>query len=425
MSVADELNSYYQSYVQYAQAAGLPTMSKDAYEQGYTGRHWVDQGGSLFSPRGHYEYNFDTGYKGVLGEIYQNIKNQYLDWEARYKNASGGYEYETALPTFTGKESDITTAVQALSGLKKKTINTETSKTTTTPTYSYSPEDDTLYQQVKGEMENISKAGLPEFEAPDATLAQQYVTDWQTKLTELNQPTSDYYLAKLNKQVNDAYMFSNPYAVGSGNQIQATQSATNDYLMNIVAQQNAQALALGESQYTQDYNTAWNQYQSDIGQYNLANQKLLDLSNLVQNANKITSDQQRQDYWSNMQRNWTIADIANAQAYQTAQDQKQFEYAQAIAQNYKTPEQPWYQQVISPILTSAGYAFGGPVGGAIGSGVAGLFGTGSGQTHPYSYMGYGMSNYGNSYGYQQPNFSGYNPQYNYGLPQYGLGYPRQ
>ena len=186
----------------------------------------------------------------------------------------------------------------------------------------------------------------PEFTKPE--FDESYVSKWTETLQELEQPTVDYATKEVSKRVGEQYAFYNPYSLGSGQQIKASEEATNKLLMDVVANRNAQALALGQGDYTADYNKAladWkldvdtqnadytNKYNQELNEFNynqaiqdadyqneynkaladedykrvqkdIANQKLLDIGQYKIQAGAMQTDQERSDYWDYLQQKW-------------------------------------------------------------------------------------------------------------------------
>ena len=251
-----------------------------------------------------------------------------------------------------------------------------------TPAPVYDPTTDPIAKQVTAELNAVVAQGQPTFSSPATTEAQD-ITNWQTQLQQINQPTQDYALQQLNKQVNQTYAYNNPYSVGSGNQVQASQDATNQLLMQSLSNQNAQAVALGQASYNQDYNTAWNQYV-------MQQQQLANAQNTLLSLSQIPQQEQTQAFYSQQGQNFNQQNMATQNQYQQQQLAQQEQYAEQIAQMYQPQSSEWYSQLIQPILTGVGNSIGGPVGGAIGSGIGSLFGSSqntqsSGMIPQYSY----------------------------------------
>ena len=216
---------------------------------------------------------------------------------------------------------------------------------TTAPSYKYDPTTDTNLQTVQGELQAVLAKGDPTFVNPatdqatditnwqttltalqpqaiqDAiqtaltngsptfqlpgTTQQQDIATWQTTLQTMQQPQVDQSIKTINKQVNDTYAFNNPYSLGSGNQVKMSQDATTDLMTQVLANQNAQAISLGQTDYNRDYAQSTADWQQKLTDYTNAmniQQKTLDTANTMGTA----------DY--NRDYNKSAADLSYAQA---------------------------------------------------------------------------------------------------------------
>ena len=205
-------------------------------------------------------------------------------------------------------------------------------------------EQDTIEQQVQKELQAVQQPSA--FVAPTQASEQADITAWQQQLAQINAPTTQWALDTLNKQVNQNYAYNNPYSIGSGNQMQASQDATNQLLMSVVSQQNAQAVSLGQASYQNDYNTAWNTYINQQAQYNASQAQLLNIAN-------ISSAQKVGNYGQAMQNAWNTTATQNAENFQNQQTQQQEAYAQQIAQMYQPNSQQWYQPIVNAAAQGA------------------------------------------------------------------------
>ncbi|MGA2875363.1 MAG: hypothetical protein ABSE82_07465 [Nitrososphaerales archaeon] len=229
-------------------------------------------------------------------------------------------------------------------------------------------ENDPVAQSVMAQLNSIKNAGPGSFTAPSQATETTDVTNWQQQLQAMDAPQEQYQLEQLSNTVNNSYIANNPYSVGSGNQVTATQDAANAMLMATQAQENAQAMTLGVGQYNQDYQQAWANFQNQQSQYNMANASLLNIAN--------TNVGEQNQSWFNQQ----AAQInANTQTYNAAMNsaitQSNDQWAQIAAQAYQPQSASFYQSLIPAALTAAGTAIAPGVGTAIGAGLGSLFST--------------------------------------------------
>ena len=267
-------------------------------------------------------------------------------------------------------------------------------------------ETDPIAKQVMSELNAVVAKGAGTFQAPGIAAEEADVNAWNQALTQLNAPQNALALQQLNKTVNENYMAANPYSIGSGNQMKASQDAVNNLLMNELAQQNSTALSLGSSQYNQDYNTAWNQYLNQQNQYNAAQQNLLSIAN-------TSTNQKTEDYWNNQNHAWSVADQQNQKALGNYQQQQQQQYAQQIAQMYQPNSSAWYQPLINAAATGAGFAVGNAV-------VPGVGGSSSGSNSQGYNPKLDVSGGYDMFGYNPSGDSlGFN---NYGLSNLGYSF---
>lgn len=414
-------DSKWNTYIQTAAALGV-TPDLDAAAFGKKFDSWSDSEGGL---------------AGLIEkELYPKAANKYNEALRAYNKAQGVPTDPGALIPTTWNTSTMGDwrgkgagwmAEQVLSvGDKAKQYQagatTAAEEKSAVPTYKYEPEKDTLAQQVEGELQAIISRGTPTFVKPEFN--DQYVTQWSEKLAALEQPNVDWALGKLNKQVGEQYAFYNPYSLGSGGQIKASEQAANELLMTTLANRNAQALALGKEQYAQDYNQAYAEYQRQLAQREAAFGGLTDISRYRQQAAAATSDQERQNYFDIMNRNRQLADVQAAQAYDTAMYNRQVADTERIAAMYQPQSQDQLANIASGALTGAatGFMYGGPTGALVGAGVGGLASGLGGTPQSAAQLG-GATGYGFSR-YNQPvqNQSYYNPaSYLSNKYQYGTG----
>ena len=296
---------------------------------------------------------------------------------ARYNTQIQNY---VAAGDMTSAQGVIDAATKAgISGVDLDTLKSELAPGTAAAAakasvYKYDASTDPNVQKVQSEIDDIMKKGQPTFTAP--TFDTSYVNKWNSYLQQIDQPNLDYATQQLNKTVNEQYDINNPYAVGSGTQVKASQDATNALLQSTLANRNATALALGQSAYQQDYGTAWNEYQLQESQLEAAEQQELGISQYQQNANQFTSQQQQQAALQGIQNQYGLTtgqnnfNYQNAQqstqnAYQTAtnqaqqgyssqQQQQQQTWAQQIAAMYQPQQQPWYNYVLPGVGQAVG-----------------------------------------------------------------------
>jgi uncharacterized protein (DUF2147 family) len=234
--------------------------------------------------------------------------------------------------------NDTTSAQTAIDTFQKNNPNVDISpyqsmipSAGTTNAYSYNATTDTDFVNFQNSINSILAKGQPNFSGLSVTdpttgktytgadVQSYYTSQWQNQLQTMQAPETQYYLDQLNKNVNNTYMAANPYSVGSGNQVTASQDATNQYLMSIASQQNAQAIALGQAQYNQDYATNWNKYLTDLGQYNAAQSGALQAANYATSANQFTSAQNQQSALAALENSYSLTGLAAQEAYGTQQ----------------------------------------------------------------------------------------------------------
>ncbi len=198
---------------------------------------------------------------------------------------------------------------------------------TTAPTYQYelTPEMQKIVDSV-----NDLASKVPEF-------TPEMVTKWQPIVDQIYAP----YEKQAVKALGEQYNALSPYSYGSGKQMEAM----NTLYADVVSNKAAKALSLGTMEYEKNLNV-----------YSTAVNKSIDLAGMEQAGKKFTSEQDTSNYWKEMQRGWDLADAQTQQNYYTS-----------LASQYTVPEKEWWEDLITPVATLAGYAVAGPLGATVGS----------------------------------------------------------
>jgi len=184
-----------------------------------------------------------------------------------------------------------------------------------------------------------------EFTAPEYDT--EYAQKWIDYLSNIEAPQEQQVLKKTAEQYN----VYNPYGLGSGNQIRQS----NEMLQNIASDRLARGQNVAQAKYQQDYNQAYT-----------------DRTNKLQSALNLLNQQ--------LGRQWSQSDLAQQRQIENDNFLRDQQAAYQMYEATKPKEQAWWQQLLTPIATGAGYALGGGLPGLTASGANSLF---SQQTPSY------------------------------------------
>lgn len=195
----------------------------------------------------------------------------------------------------------------------------------------YEPEAETAYEEpedLKAYRESINAQiaeGMPE-------LTPEMVAQWQPYLQEMSAPFEREAVTGLREEYN----LASPYSIGSGKQMKAT----SDMMTKFAANKMATALSLGQV----DYGKKWDAYQAGLSRQGA----LAGITN--------------ENEWREIQRKWAEEDAAKERTYALQDYESQKDFATNLANMYQPKEKEWWEYILEPVATGAGYAFGGPLG---------------------------------------------------------------
>jgi hypothetical protein len=163
---------------------------------------------------------------------------------------------------------------------------------------------------------------------------ESYVQKWQDTLSRIESPMEQQVIQKTRAEMN----FQDPYNVGGGRPV----SNVNSMIQQMVNDRVQRAIQLGQQENIRDYQTAYADRTSKV-------QQALDLLN------------------KQLGRQWSSADLQSQRQNDLDNYMRQEQTAMRLAEMSKPREQQWYEQLLQPVMTGAGYALGGGIPAAVGS----------------------------------------------------------
>jgi hypothetical protein len=189
------------------------------------------------------------------------------------------------------------------------------------------------YAISKGNKEDTYNKGVSDIYEQNKFVAPQfdesYVQKWQDTLSRIEAPMEQQVLQKTRAEMN----FQDPYNVGGGRPV----SNVNSMIQQMVNDRINRATQLGQIENQRDYTQAYSDRNSKV-------QQALDLLN------------------KQLGRQWSNADLASNRQFENDMFLKQQNLAYEMAERSKPREQQWYEQLLQPIATGAGYGLGGNIG---------------------------------------------------------------
>jgi hypothetical protein len=194
------------------------------------------------------------------------------------------------------------------------------------------------YWQSKGNKEETFNKGVADIYDQNKFVAPQfdesYVQKWIDTLSRIEAPAEQQVIQKTRDEMN----FQDPYNQGGGRPV----SNVSSIIQQMVNDRVNRATSLGQVENTRDYTQAYSDRNTKVQQaLNLLNQQL--------------------------GRQWSSADLQSQRQFDNDMFLKQQEMAMKIAEMSKPRETQWYEQLLQPIATGAGYALGGGIPAAVGS----------------------------------------------------------
>jgi hypothetical protein len=188
------------------------------------------------------------------------------------------------------------------------------------------------YAASKGNKEDTYNKGVADIYEQNKFVAPQfdesYVQKWQDTLSRIEAPMEQQVLQKTRAEMN----FQDPYNMGGGRPV----SNVNSMIQQMVNDRINRATQLGQVENQRDYTQAYSDRNSKV-------QSALDLLN------------------KQLGRQWSNADLASQRQFDNDMFLKQQNLAYEMAERSKPREQQWYEQLLQPIATGAGYALGGGI----------------------------------------------------------------
>ncbi len=216
--------------------------------------------------------------------------NAWEDWGAKEENADH-FNQDDFIPVFKAASAEELAA---------------TGGESTAPTYEFEMTD---------EMKNIENI-LASKIVKEPELTPEMVSKWQDFVLTAQEPATGKAVTKLREEYN----LSNPYGIGSGSQFAATQ----EMLANIAANNAAQALSLGQTEYA-----------NKLAGYNTALEKYTALQGYKEAGKKATTEAEAANYWTNLKRQWDLTDASTER-----------DYYKEIAEMYQPDENQWWKDVL-------------------------------------------------------------------------------
>jgi hypothetical protein len=197
-----------------------------------------------------------------------------------------------------------------------------------------------------------------QFEKP--TFNPEVVQGWYNKLSEWEKPAEDRVIT----QANEQYNFLNPYGVGSGSQIKAT----NELTQGITSDRLGRASSIAEGDYNKDYEVALNKWNYLTAKHDAALDKLGSIATWESSA---TLEPKLGNFWKEKEielaekdvirkRQWDKEDLDSYQKWQTN-----------LAKSMQPKEQDWFSKYVSPILSAGVSGLTGGFGQSLGTSIFG------------------------------------------------------
>lgn len=113
---------------------------------------------------------------------------------------------------------------------------------------------------------------------------------------------------------------------------------------SVEAEKQKMAMAYAEN----EYNKKWQDYVNSINQS-------FDIEKFKDEGKRFTSIQERDDYWKNMERGWSLNDLTSQRLYESQKEARDRQFYEQLALKMRPPEKQWWEHVL-PIAGQVGLA---------------------------------------------------------------------